>query len=201
MAEASNNTTTTRFLTLPQATERIGCEELRFILEEARLLAWDRENRIECEELARSPYRERYIQAGASEADVRAVDAIAHGAPIPPESWRRWFWDGVVDLETGKIVRVYVDRLMVFRPVLRNEDVPVPADLSAPPANQVATRTVKSSRKQQLILQITAEEFPDGHDQIETGEIIKRVGDKLKRQGVAIPGRDTFLRALDRRKS
>jgi hypothetical protein len=58
----------------------------------------------------------------------------------------------------------------------------------------------KKSRKQWLIQQITAEEFPGGHDQIESGEIIKRVGDRLQRQRIPVPGRDTFLRALGRRK-
>jgi hypothetical protein len=58
----------------------------------------------------------------------------------------------------------------------------------------------KKSRKQWLIQQITAKEFPGGHDQIEIGEIIKRVGDRLQRQRIPVPGRDTFLRALGRRK-
>lgn len=58
----------------------------------------------------------------------------------------------------------------------------------------------KKSRKQWLIQQITAEEFRGGHDQIEIGEIIKRVGDRLQRQRIPVPGRDTFLRALGRRK-
>jgi cytochrome c551/c552 len=39
--------------------------------------------------------------------------------------------------------------------------------------NSIAPRK-KKSRKQRLIRQITAEEFPGGHDQIEIGEIIKR---------------------------
>jgi hypothetical protein len=58
----------------------------------------------------------------------------------------------------------------------------------------------KKSRKQLLIQQITAEEFPGGHDQIESGEIIKRVGNRLQRLRIPVPGRDTFLRALGRRK-
>ena len=65
--------------------------------------------------------------------------------------------------------------------------------------NSTAPRK-KKSRKQRLIRQITAEEFPGGHDQIEIGEIIKRVGDRLQRQRIPVPGRDTFLRALGRRK-
>jgi hypothetical protein len=65
--------------------------------------------------------------------------------------------------------------------------------------NSTAARK-KKSRKQRLIRQITAEEFPGGHDQIEIGEIIKRVGDRLQRQRILVPGRDTFLRALGRRK-
>jgi hypothetical protein len=65
--------------------------------------------------------------------------------------------------------------------------------------NSTAPRK-KKSRKQRSIRQITAEEFPGGHDQIEIGEIIKRVGDRLQRQRIPVPGRDTFLRALGRRK-
>jgi hypothetical protein len=64
--------------------------------------------------------------------------------------------------------------------------------------NPIAPRK-KGSRKQQLIQQITEEEFPGGHDQIPTNEIIHRVGEVLKRQGCPIPGRDTFNRALGRR--
>jgi hypothetical protein len=194
VAKADEKAISSRYITLAQAAERIGREELRFLLEEGRLLALDRENQIECEKLARHPYRQRHVQTGASEVDVKAIDAIARGALIPPATWRRWFQDGVVNLETGEIVRTYVDRAMVFRPVLRSEDVPAQAD-QAPP------KAVKGSRQQQLILRMTEEEFPDGYEQVSTSEIFHRVGEQLKRQKLPVPGRTTFERALGRRKN
>jgi hypothetical protein len=58
----------------------------------------------------------------------------------------------------------------------------------------------RGSRQQRLVQQIVAEEFPDGCEQIETGVIIHKVASRLERQGLPVPKRDTFLRALGRRK-
>jgi hypothetical protein len=74
---------------------------------------------------------------------------------------------------------------------------PMTAAAASPPAPATKGR---GSRQQRMIQQIVAEEFPNGWDQIETGVIIQKVGNRLQRQRLAVPKRDTFLRALDRRK-
>ena len=105
--------------------------------------------------------------------------------------------------------------------VQQPEDKVGPAEAAAAPAvSEVATQDVslevlspttpasppapatkgRGSRQQRVIQQIAAEEFPDGCDQIETGEIIHKVANRLKRQSLPVPKRDTFLRALGRRK-
>jgi len=58
----------------------------------------------------------------------------------------------------------------------------------------------KRSRQQELVLQVAADCFPDGYEHKEPGEIIKGIGDELKRRGKPVPKRDVFLRAFDFRK-
>ena len=58
----------------------------------------------------------------------------------------------------------------------------------------------RGSRKQEAIKQTASEKWPHGYESVETGEIIKAVGDSLKARGIPVPKRDTFLRALGRRK-
>jgi hypothetical protein len=68
---------------------------------------------------------------------------------------------------------------------------PAPAEPSPRP---------KGSRAQDLIRLIVAENWPDGCEGVETGQIIKIVSPVLEKRGIRVPGRDTFLRALGRRK-
>jgi hypothetical protein len=124
MAEADKNTTTPSFLKLPQAAELIGREalkELQFALEDGRLLARDRANWAYFEESAH--FLIGYAPAYVPQSDLDAVRAISRGHPIPPPSWRRWFWDGVVNFETGEIKRPFFDREVVFQPELWSKDV------------------------------------------------------------------------------
>jgi hypothetical protein len=58
----------------------------------------------------------------------------------------------------------------------------------------------KVSRAQELIKRVAREEFPGGYDNISPARIIDRVSRKIKQMGVKIPLRDTFLRALGRRR-
>jgi hypothetical protein len=58
----------------------------------------------------------------------------------------------------------------------------------------------RGSRNQEAIKQTASEKWPHGYESVETGEIIKAVGDSLKARGIPVPKRDTFLRALGRRK-
>jgi hypothetical protein len=115
----------------------------------------------------------------------------------------------------------YVRRLDVERWESRYPELAAPPSTAAAPAvSEVATQDVslevlspttpasppapatkgRGSRQQRMIQQIVGEEFPDGYDQIETGVIIHKVADRLKRQRLLVPKRDTFLRALGRRK-
>ena len=68
---------------------------------------------------------------------------------------------------------------------------PAPAEPSPRP---------KGSRAQDLIRLIVAENWSDGYEGVETGQIIKIVSPELEKRGIRVPGRDTFLRALKRRK-
>jgi len=57
----------------------------------------------------------------------------------------------------------------------------------------------KRTRQQELVLEVAAEIWLGGWEHIETREIIKKVSDKLEARSLAVPKRDVFLRALDRR--
>jgi hypothetical protein len=52
---------------------------------------------------------------------------------------------------------------------------------------------------QQAIRQFTDEKWPDGWDHISTSHIMKVIGKVLEARDIPVPGRDTFVRALDRR--
>lgn len=73
--------------------------------------------------------------------------------------------------------------------------LPPPSD---PGADDEPRRT--GSRIQRLIRRIADEKWPNGWKDITTGQIMQDVGGVLKDRGIDVPGRDTFLRALDRRK-
>jgi hypothetical protein len=78
--------------------------------------------------------------------------------------------------------------------------------LAAAPAAPRVRRTNdkrqhKGSRTQDAIRQIAAQEWPDGHEGIPIKHIIAGVSPKLRARGILVPKRDTWLRALGRRKS
>ena len=62
-------------------------------------------------------------------------------------------------------------------------------------------RQHKGSPTQDAIRQIAAQEWPDGHEGIPIKHIIAGVSPKLRARGIPVPNRDTWLRALGRRKS
>jgi hypothetical protein len=78
-----------------------------------------------------------------------------------------------------------------------------PSTVAAPAVSEVATQDVPQpaagSRDQQQIMKFVAEEFPNGWENVETRDIIKRVGDKMTAMNLKVPGRDAFNRALGRR--
>jgi len=72
---------------------------------------------------------------------------------------------------------------------------------AAPPSEQRAGEgACRRSRTQEMIRGIAADEWPDGYERVETDEIRKRVGEVLKGNGLPVPSRATFQRALGRRK-
>ena len=78
--------------------------------------------------------------------------------------------------------------------------------LAAAPAAPRVRRTNdkrqhKGSPTQDAIRQIAAQEWPDGHEGIPIKHIIAGVSRKLRPRGIPVPKRDTWLRALGRRKS
>ncbi len=78
-----------------------------------------------------------------------------------------------------------------------------PSTAAAPAVSEVAAqdapRPTAGSRDQRQIMKFVAEEFPNGWENVETRDIIKRVGDKMKAMKLKVPRRDTFNRALGRR--
>jgi hypothetical protein len=78
--------------------------------------------------------------------------------------------------------------------------------LAAAPAAPRVRRTNdkrqhKGSPTQDAIRQIAAQEWPDGHEGIPIKHIIAGASPKLRAKGIPVPTRDTWLRALGRRKS
>jgi hypothetical protein len=77
--------------------------------------------------------------------------------------------------------------------------------LAAPAAPRVRRtndkRQHKGSPTQDAIRQIAAQGWPDGHEGIPIKHIIAGVSPKLRARGIPVPKRDTWLRALGRRKS
>jgi hypothetical protein len=78
--------------------------------------------------------------------------------------------------------------------------------LAAAPAAPRVRRTNdkrqhKGSPTQDAIRQIAAQEWPDEHEGIPIKHIIAGVSPKLRARGIPVPKRDTWLRALGRRKS
>ena len=82
------------------------------------------------------------------------------------------------------------------------DDSEVAALSRPPPSNRGADDEPRrtGSRMQRLIRRIADEKWPDGWKDITTGQIMKDVGEELEKGGVRVPERNTFLRALARRK-
>jgi hypothetical protein len=99
----------------------------------------------------------------------------------------------IVSAKRSPINKVEAERDAKIR---RNIDrfLAIEAGLMPPPARH------KGSRGQDLIKQIAGEIWPGGYKHVEPKDIIKGVGDELKRRRLSVPKRDVFLRALGRRK-
>ncbi len=153
MAEADEKSITSRYLTLPQAAARIGWEELRYALEDGRLLASERKTRTLFEELAH--FLQGFALRGVAEADLNAVRAISGGYAIPPSSWRRWFADGSVFRENGEVVRPFEGYgVVIYRPMLLRADVPEHPE--PPYSHPEPTRALTGDRPTATVVWITA---------------------------------------------
>ena len=147
--------------------------------------------------------------------DTETFDLVA------PARWERYRLSGVSDgtirlrLRSGtdddgaldsRGVYIFVRRAELDRLYPRTLDDPATAAgaAAAPAAPRVRRskdkRRHKGSPIQDAIRSIAAQEFPNGHEAISTKDIISRVGPSLKRRGIRIPERSTWLRALGRRK-
>ena len=114
-----------------------------------------------------------------------------------------WRWEfSVRRLDVERHERLYFPMMAASPPAVAEQDVSAykPRPPTTPTSPPAAATKGRGSRQQRMIQQIAAEEYPDGYDQIETGVIIQRVANRLVRQKLAVPKRDVFLRALDRRK-
>jgi hypothetical protein len=72
------------------------------------------------------------------------------------------------------------------------------AALLPPPSAADRPRRI-GSREQRMIRRMVDKKLPGWRD-MSTSQIMKDIGDKLKDKGIPVPGRDTFERALGRRK-
>jgi hypothetical protein len=82
------------------------------------------------------------------------------------------------------------------------EKMPALAASAAPRVRRTNDkRQHKGSPTQDAIRRIAAQEWPEGHEGIPIKHIIAGVSPKLRARGIPVPKRDTWLRALGRRKS
>jgi hypothetical protein len=164
------------------------------------------------------------VQAALGRAleEGRLHDRPEFGDSSHPDAWRRRIEAGAINWETGEIRFRMPSRdggwvvPPPIRPQLRRQDVlalfgiteappsaaapdqPARTTTAAEEADKKATST--EPRIYQQIRELTNQEFPDGHENVATGVIIDRVSKRLQK-GQPVPSRDTFNRALGRRKS
>jgi hypothetical protein len=95
----------------------------------------------------------------------------------------------------------YVCRAELDRhyPAPQPQAEPQPSSTAPPKPKPKAAR--RGSAKQDMVLNIAKELYPDGYAGVNTGKLIKHIDSELRHRKLAVPGsRDTFLRALGRRK-
>jgi hypothetical protein len=149
---------------------------------------------------------------------VGAVLLEPDGELLPAAYWtehqvQSWSWDVTFVPSRGSFVpsRGNMSAVItgyayfVWKPALA-KIWPAAFALAAAPAAPRVRRTNdkrqhKGSPTQDAIRQIAAQEWPDGHEGIPIKHIIAGVSPKLRARGNPVPKRDTWLRALGRRKS
>ena len=141
--------------------------------------------------------------SGSRSPPVGAVLLEPDGELLPAAYWTEhqvhsWSWD-VVPSRGNIPITGYA--YFVWKPALA-KIWPAAFALASPRVRRTNDkRQHKGSPTQDAIRQIAAQEWPDGHEGIPIKHIIAGVSPKLRSRGIPIPKRDTWLRALGRRKS
>jgi len=164
------------------------------------------------------PSMRRYVSGWRQSPPVGAVLLEPDGELLPAAYWtehqvQSWSSDGTFVASRGSFVpsrgNMFVEitgyAYFVWKPALA-KIWPAAFALAAAPAAPRVRRTNdkrqhKGSPTQDAIRQIAAQEWPDGHEGIPIKHIIAGVSPKLRARGIPVPKRDTWLRALGRRKS
>lgn len=147
--------------------------------------------------------------SGSRSPPVGAVLLEPDGELLPAAYWTEhqvhsWSWD-VVPSRGNMFAEITGYAYFVWKPALA-KIWPTAFALAAAPAAPRGRRTNdkrqhKGSPTQDAIRQIAAQEWPDGHVGIPIKHIIEGVSPKLRARSFPVPKRDTWLRALGRRKS
>jgi len=160
------------------------------------------------------PSMRRYFSGWRQSPPVGAVLLEPDGELLPAAYWTehevRGWSDGssvasFVASRGNMLAQIMGYAYFVWKPALA-KIWPAAFALAAAPAAPRVRRTNdkrqhKGSPTQDAIRQIAAQGWPDGHEGIPIKHIIARVSPKLRARGIPVPKRDTWLRALGRRKS
>ena len=127
------------------------------------------------------------------------------GELLPAAYWtehevQSWSWDVVA---SRGYIPIMGYAYFVWKPALAKIWPAAFALAAAPRVRRTNDkRQHKGSPAQDAIRRFAAQEWPDGHEGIPIKHIIARVSPKLRARGIpTVPKRDTWLRALGRRKS
>ena len=151
--------------------------------------------------------------SGSRSPPVGAVLLEPDGELLPAAYWtehevRGWSEGSLgsfVARRGNMVAQIMGYAYFVWKPALA-KIWPAAFALAAAPAAPRVRRTNdkrqhKGSPTQDAIRRIAAQEWPEGHEGIPIKHIIAGVSPKLSARGIPVPKRDTWLRALGRRKS
>jgi len=157
------------------------------------------------------PSMRRYFSGWRQSPPVGAVLLEPDGELLPAAYWtehevQSGWSDGTFVASRGNMAaQIMGYAYFVWKPALA-KIWPAAFALAAAPAAPRVRRTNdkrqhKGSPTQDAIRRIAAQEWPEGHEGIPIKHIIAGVSPKLSARGIPVPKRDTWLRALGRRKS
>jgi hypothetical protein len=162
----------------PAAGKSTGWRELKEV-RDSRLRQW----------LATGEWRAGYVDHRGEWHDL--LDRFWAADPRAEKVFTTW--DGkfvMADTTLETVVREH-----------RYDVLVTPSAIQEPAVDATDPETRKrDSRNQQLIREEAARAFADGWANLENAVIIKELADRIKARGLKVPSRDTFLRALGRRK-